>query len=83
MSWHWQSTCSACAFVSNQLGSRTLCPSHAGLVPAATSVADHSERGEPCAMSHPTADRPWPFTAREYARLLILRSRLQDQRQHA
>jgi len=27
-----------------------------------------------------TADRPWPFTAREYARLLVLRSRVQRDR---
>jgi hypothetical protein len=31
----------------------------------------------------PTADRPWPFTSREYGRLLLLRSRVGAQRQTA
>jgi hypothetical protein len=30
-----------------------------------------------CISIHPTADRPWPFTPHEYARLLLLRSRVQ------
>ena len=80
MTWLWQSTCSACEFVSSQLGARAPCPSHAGVWLASTFSADHGEPGEPRAIARPTADRPWPFTAREYAHLLVLRSRVQSDR---
>lgn len=32
---------------------------------------------------HPTVDRPYPFTRHELARLLVLRSRYQEQRDRA
>jgi hypothetical protein len=80
MTWHWQSTCSACVFVSSQLGSGTPCPSHVGRWSACLSVADPDEPST-VAISPPTADRPWPFTPREYARLLLLRSRVGEPRQ--
>jgi hypothetical protein len=82
MAWQWQSACSACVFVSSQLGSRAPCPSHAGRWSARISGVDH---GEPStfAIPRPTADRPWPFTPREYGRLLFLGSRVGEQRQNA
>jgi hypothetical protein len=74
MTWNWESTWSACVFVGRQLGSGTPCPSHAGRWSADTSGAVH---GQPSAYAAPcpTADLPWPFTPREYARLLLVRSR--------
>jgi hypothetical protein len=74
MTWNWESTCSACVFVGRQLGSGTPCPSHAGRWSADTFGAVH---GQPSAYAAPcpTADLPWPFTPREYARLLLVRSR--------
>ena len=34
-------------------------------------------------LAHPTVDEPWPFTRREFARLLVLRGRFREQRQDA
>ena len=100
MAWHWSSTCSACAFVSRQLGTHTPCLSHAGAWSSADAepdsapqLADATERH--CQMTRPrvgrghdertvvstprpTADRLGPFTLREYACLLLLRSRVAD-----
>ena len=72
MTWYGALTCSACAFVSRQLGPGTPCPSHAGRwsVPAS---------GEPSSLAAarlPSVDCPWPFTLREYARLTLLRGRI-------
>lgn len=72
MVWRWQSTCSACTYVSAQLGSPTPCPSHAGQW-----TAPEPEVEPAPATPLPTADCPWPFTPLEYARLLVLRSRIQ------
>jgi hypothetical protein len=69
------SSCSACGWVSNLLGSNTPCPWHAGEW-SEPPAADETQ----CLASEdgrPTAERPWPFTSREYARLLLLRSRPQ------
>jgi hypothetical protein len=35
------------------------------------------------ATAPPTADRPWPFTSREYGRLLLLRGRVGERRHDA
>ena len=74
MTWNWESTCSAYVFVGRQLGSGTPCPWHAGRWSAGSAMAVH---GQPAgyAARHPTVDQPWPFAPREYARLLLLRSR--------
>ena len=79
MTWQWRSSCSACVFVSSQLGSGTPCPFHAG---AWSSRVSASDPGEPAtlATAPPTADRPWPFTSHEYGRLLVLRSRVSERR---
>ena len=43
-------------------------------------VAGPDQRNEPAfGVRRPTVDRPGPFTLREYARLLLLRSRVQEQ----
>jgi hypothetical protein len=70
-----QITCSASAFVHSQLGSQTPCPSHAGAWRVVTLEVDCRER---CVTTVPTADMPWPFTHHEYARLLLLRSRIRE-----
>jgi hypothetical protein len=77
MTWQWRSSCSACVFVSSELGSVTPCPFHAGAWFSHISVAD---TGEPAMLgtSPPTVDRPWPFTSHEYGRLLVLRSRASE-----
>jgi hypothetical protein len=61
--------CSACAFVRSQLGALTPCPWHAGPAQAAEHEPD-------AGIVLPTADQPWPFTPRQFARLLLLRSRI-------
>ena len=68
-------SCSACVWVSHQLGSSTPCPWHAGQLSAPPATDDGPAAAS--AAVRPTADRPSPFTDREYARLLLLRSRLQ------
>ena len=67
------STCSACTFVGAQLGSATPCPWHAGV-----DYVGQTRAASPGTVVcvRPTADQPWPFTPREYARLLLLRSRV-------
>jgi hypothetical protein len=73
MAWRWEPTCSACTFVSHQLGSGTPCPWHAG---SWTAVASEEPSG--VAASLPSADCPWPFTLHEYARLMLLRGRIRQ-----
>jgi hypothetical protein len=77
MAWQSQSTCSACVFVGSQIGSRTPCPVHIGRWSAYVSEADPAELSTP-EPACPTADRPGPFTSREYGRLLLLRSRVRE-----
>jgi hypothetical protein len=63
--WNWQSTCSACEFVTAQFGRFTPCLFHAGRnLPAAISLTDD----------------PGSFTVPEYGRLLMLRSRFRARR---
>src|SRR3979490_555496 len=71
------STCAACEFVSTHLGSGTPCPWHAGQGFGVGSRPDHRQSSV-FADPRPTVDRPWPFTPREYARLLLLRGRVQE-----
>jgi hypothetical protein len=79
MAWIWQSTCSACTFVSDQIGANTPCPAHAGTwsSPAEWTLVDSAPAVQP------TADQPWPFTPHEFARLLVLRGHVRDRRQTA
>ena len=84
--------CPQCVFVSRQIGQPTPCLLHVSLVasdehesadetttPSAASIADYDE---PFAFGQvrPTVDRPGPFTLREYVRLLLLRSRIREER---
>jgi hypothetical protein len=84
-----QSGCSACSFVSRQLRADVPCPFHAGVghpLPAEERLAGADpEPDERSAArgTHPAANRPGLFTLREYARLLVLRSRIQERRQRA
>ena len=71
-------SCSACLWVHRQLGSSTPCPWHAGEPCDPAPRADQLEARATSAQSGPTANQPWPFTAREYARLLLLRSRVRE-----
>jgi len=75
MAWNWETTCPACAVVSGHLGPHTPCPYHAGQRYTPPSAGENAATS---ASPRPTAERPWPFTTREYARLLILRSRYQE-----
>jgi hypothetical protein len=79
MVWTWQSTCSACTFVSDQIGANTPCPAHAGTWSSrAASATPTSSDSAPTIQ--PTVDQPWPFTRQQFARLLVLRGRVRDRR---
>ena len=71
--------CQACAYVTRQLGLGTSCFVHVGYVGHghATAVAE-SSIVEPVPL--PTLDFLGPFTIREYARLLVVRSRVRERR---
>ena len=77
MTWHWQSTCSACRFVSGQIGGNTPCPAHAGVWVRPSGLAELS-RADAAPSIKPTADQPWPFSRLQYARLMLLRGRVRD-----
>jgi len=78
--------CSACTFVSHQLGPGMPCPFHAGLSEAATAdeslvTADlHSDEPSAEDVTGPTAERLGQFTLHAYARLLVLRSHVRQRR---
>ena len=78
MAWTWESTCSACTFVSGQIGANTPCPAHAGNWSSPSEVS-----GDEPTPLQPTADLPWPFSPHEFARLLVLRGRVRDRRHSA
>ena len=77
MAWIWESTCSACTFVSGQIGANTPCPAHAGNW---SSPSESAETIDPTDTIQPTADQPWPFSPHEFAHLLVLRGRVRDRR---
>jgi hypothetical protein len=77
--------CPQCLFVSRELGQATPCLLHVALATSAEPEATPAPAGdydEPYVFGqlHPTVDRPGPFTLREYVRLRLLRSRVQEQR---
>ncbi len=81
--------CPQCVFVSRQLGSRVPCLLHADaplVIPTARAeMAPHpapSDHDEPYVVgsTEPTTDAPGPFSLREYARLLVLRSKVREER---
>ena len=84
----FEARCPQCLFVSRQLGQPTPCLLHvalaAPLVPAEPDAtpAPVGDYDEPYVFGqqHPTVDRPGPFTLREYVRLRLMRSRVQEAR---
>src|SRR5690349_9877068 len=89
----FEARCPQCVFVSRQLGRPTPCllhlsapgddapeaePEVAGVAAAAITSADYDEPYT-YGRLRPTADRPGPFSLREYTRLLLLRSRIHEQ----
>ena len=74
----FEARCPQCLFVSRQLGQPTPCLLHV----ADSSVAAPTDYDEPYEFGNPqpTVDRPGPFTLREYVRLRLLRSRIQEER---
>ena len=85
----FEARCPQCLFVSRELGQPTPCLLHVALAepepapaPAPQPVGDHDEPYV-FGQRQPTVDRPGPFTVREYVRLRLLRSRIQEQRSAA
>jgi hypothetical protein len=84
----FEAQCPQCLFVSRQLGQPTPCLLHVALAASAEPAeleptpAPVGDYDEPYVFGqlHPTVDRPGPFTLREYVRLSVLRSRIQEQR---
>src|SRR5919197_3525086 len=85
----FETRCPQCVFLSRHLGKLTPCLLHVGTpvaiqraLPEPRPVAVESEYDEPYEFgrARPTSDRPGPFTLREYTRLLLLRSRVREQR---
>ena len=79
----FEAQCPQCLFVSRQLGQPTPCLLHVslGAEPEVT-PAPVGDYDEPYVFGqvNPTVDRPGPFTLREYVRLAVLRSRMQEER---
>jgi hypothetical protein len=75
--------CPQCVFVTRQIGQFTPCLLHVD-VDAQPEVQVDVSYDEPYVFGQvrPSVDRPGPFTLREYVRLALLRSRLQDALQH-
>jgi hypothetical protein len=83
--------CPQCVFVSRQIGQSTPCLLHVSLtVPSECPVPNGADEATEASQDYdepyvfgrvrPTVDRPGPFTLREYVRLALLRSRVQDER---
>lgn len=72
--------CPHCLRESQRNNAPTPCPRHAATASPdpemAAARAMHQDDRSP--RFRPTADNPFPFTSLEYARLLLLRSRLRD-----
>lgn len=79
----FEARCPQCLFVSRQLGQPTPCLLHVALPAAAEPevVAEPvGDYDEPYVFGQVnlTIDRPGPFTLREYVRLRLLRSRIEE-----
>lgn len=68
--------CPQCSFLSLQVGRPTACLLHVEPGTLSTTEGANAPVAEAC---RPTCERPAPFTLREYARLLVLRSRVQEE----
>jgi hypothetical protein len=76
-----ETPCPQCAFLSRHLRRPTPCLLHTGS--PATPVTHAYDEPYEFGRRRPTADRPGPFTLREYTRLLLLRSRVHAARETA
>jgi hypothetical protein len=79
----FEARCPQCVFVSRQLGQSTPCLLHVALqADDAEDDVQSTDYDEPYEFGkvRPTIDRPGPFTLREYVRLALLRSRVQEAR---
>jgi hypothetical protein len=89
----FEARCPQCVFVSRQLGRPTPCLLHLSAAgddapeaepeaTAAVAALTCDDYDEPYTFGRlrPTADRPGPFSLREYTRLLLLRSRIHEER---
>jgi hypothetical protein len=85
----FEARCPQCLFVTHQLGRTTPCLLHVSLAPqcdleprehATLTASVAADYDEPYVFgrSRPTVDRPGPFSVREYVRLQLLRTRIQD-----
>ncbi len=75
--------CPQCLLVSQSESAPTPCSRHGGKM---RTIVTAARQGTPAAQEevppfHPTADNPFPFHLVEYARLLLLRSRVRDDRE--
>jgi len=72
--------CPHCLRESHLNNAPTPCPRHAGtaLPTSEMAAARAMNQDDGSLRFRPTADNPFPFTPLEYARLLLLRSRLRD-----
>ena len=69
--------CDACAFGRRQVGPGARCPFHVQAPPGPdVRLAEAAADADGDLARRPSAACPAPFTPREYARLLILRSRV-------
>ncbi len=85
----FEPSCPQCVLVSRQLGRRVSCLLHAeppvlvdGLPSQAQANGHLGDHDEPYVVgrAEPSVDAPAPFSLREYARLLVLRSKVREQR---
>ena len=84
----FEARCPQCLFLSRQLGQPTPCLLHVSLpglatppeAPAAAPACLDYDEPYTFGQLRPTVDRPGPFSLREYVRLLLLRSLIQEQR---
>jgi hypothetical protein len=76
----FETRCPQCVFLTRHLGRPTPCLLHLG---APVTVKQEYDEPYEFGRVRPTADRPGPFTLREYTRLLLLRSRVRAAREAA
>ena len=85
----FQPGCPQCNFVSRQLSRQVACLLHVELPVLTKELLDRAvQAGSPrtddepyeTGFISPTTDAPGPFSLREYARLLVLRGKVREQR---
>ena len=76
----FEARCPQCLFVSRQLGEPIPCLLHVSQAQRAAGSAVNYDEPYEFGRVRPTADRLGPFSLREYVRLLLLRSRVREER---